>query len=91
MDFENDSWWDFDSSEIHFAGFEDDRRILFRITQIALTDYYGTVDSQQAAEELFDDNKSLIEDVALSVWEDQGNAKVILITSKIFARYAPSV
>ena len=88
MEFDEDWWWNFDHEEIHFRGREGEKSVLFRITQIAITDHFKASDNGQKAEELFQDNRDLIEEIARIAHSDDAGSSEILIKGGSFAEYA---
>jgi len=80
------TWWDFSREILKFRLVDEDgEKILCGITQVAINDYFGTEDTQEAAEENFENNEDEIIAIASSLIQQGASDEdgLYLITSDI--------
>ncbi|WP_226610276.1 DUF1488 family protein [Marinobacter nauticus] len=79
-------WWDHSREILKFRLIDEDgQKFLCGVTQVAINDYYGTDDTEEAAEENFENNEDEIVAIANSLIQQDAADEdgLYLITSGI--------
>jgi hypothetical protein len=90
-EFNEKYWTEFDPAGVKFDGYYEGKRYIFFVSQIAINDYYRTVDSFEQMEVNFEDNRSHIDGIAERFAGDfDANEDIphFKITSEYFSQYA---
>jgi hypothetical protein len=90
-EFDDKYWTVFDPEGVKFYGYYKGERYVFFISQIAINDYYQTVDSSDQMEINFESNRNHINGVAEKFagnFDANEESPHFAITSKYFSQYA---
>lgn len=90
-EFDDKYWAEFNPAGVKFDGYYEGERYIFFVSQIAINDYYRTVDSFEQMEVNFEDNRNHIDGIAERFARDfdaNEDSPHFEITSEHFSKYA---
>lgn len=80
--------WEMKSESIRYYVSNDESRHIFRISRIALVDYFQTEDTKQKAIELFEGNQDRLLALSLKLLEEEKYEGVINVSHETCVRLA---